>query len=316
MGYGLVVAAAFLAALNATVGKIVMESGGMSALRVSQVRATGSAVLLFAGLALVRRRELRIRRDEVAFLAAFGLFALAIAQFLYFVSIRHLAIGVALVIVNLAVVLVALWSRFVGNGHVQPRLWVAIALALGGLGLVAQFWRGLALDAVGLAAAATCALTYAAYLLMAERSAERGRPAYVLVAWGFLVGAVFWAVAQPWWSFPFELLGKDVSLLGRLDGSSAPVWLLLAFMVPFGSLLPFVLYASALRYIPATHVVIAAVLEPVLGSLVAFVWLEETLGAYELAGGVLVLAAVVIAQTALPRAPVPSAATQSAPAEA
>jgi drug/metabolite transporter (DMT)-like permease len=295
-----------------------MESGGMSALRVSEVRATGSAVLLLGGLALVRRHELRIRREEVAFLAALGLVALAISQFLYFVSIRHLAIGVALVIVNLAVVLVALWARFFGRGGVQPRLWVAIALALGGLGLVAQFWRGLALDALGLGAATACALTYAAYLLMAERSAERGRAAYVLVAWGFLVGALFWAVAQPWWSFPYELLGRDVSLLGRLDGSRAPVWLLLAFMVPFGSLLPFVLYASALRYIPATHVVIAAVLEPVLGSVVAFVWLEERLGAFELAGGLLVLAGVVLAQTALPRAaaPAPSAATPSAPVEA
>lgn len=298
VGYALVLAAALFAAFNATVGKIVMESGGLSALRVSEVRATGSAVLLVAGMALLRRDELRVRRSDLRFLVLFGLFGLAIAQYLYFLSIQHLHIGVALVLANLAIVLVALWSRFFGARRVRPRLWLGIVLALAGLALVARVWSGAAIDALGIAPALACALAYATYLLMAERSALSGRPAYALIGLGFVFGGIFWAVVQPWWTFPFELLGEDVSLLGRLDGSTAPVWLLLALMVPFGSLAPFVLYASALRYIPATHVVIAAVSEPVLGAVIAFAWLGETLGAYELVGGLLVLAAVVVAQSA------------------
>ena len=314
LGYGLVLAAAFLAAVNATVGKIVMESGGVSALRVSEVRATGSALLLLGGIALLRRRELRFTRKDAAFLALFGVFALAISQYLYFTSIERLHIGVALLIVNVAVVLVPLWARFFDNRLVHRRLWVAVVLALGGLALVAQAWKGLALDGLGLAAALATALTYTAYLLMAERSVRGGRPAYVLLGWGFFFGALFWAVVQPWWSFPYDLVAKDVSLLGRLDGSSAPVWLLLALMVPLGSVAPFVLYASALRYISAAHVVIAAVLEPVLGTLVAFAWLGETLGASELAGGALVLAALLVAQTGHGAQPEPARALGRAPA--
>ena len=306
VGYGLVFVAALLAGLNATLGKIVMDSGGLSALRVSEVRSTGSAVLLIAAMALFRRSELRVRREDLRFLVLFGLFGLAIAQYLYFVSIKHLHIGVALVITNLAIVLVALWARFFGSRPVHPRLWVGIVLALAGLALVARVWSGAAFDALGIAASLGCACAYATYLLMAERSALSGRPAYALIGLGFVVAGIFWAIAQPWWTFPYEILGKNVSLLGRLDGSTAPVWLLLGVMVPFGSLAPFVLYASALRYIPATHVVIAAVSEPVLGAVIAFGWLGETLGVYELVGGLLVLVAVVITQTAQAVAPEPA----------
>ena len=297
VGYGLVVAAAILASVNATVGKIVMTSGGLTPYRVSEVRAAGSAVLILVALALVRGRELRPRRDELPFLALFGLVGLAIAQLLYFISIRHLPIGVALVVVNLGIVLVAVWAHFFRDHRVDARLAAAICLALGGLALVVQLWKGLALNGVGIAAALACAIAYAAYILLAEHAVARGRSAAFIVGWGFLIGSAFWAVAQPWWSFPWELLGRDVSLLGRLGEAHAPVWLLLLYVVPLGTVAPFVLYAAALRYVPATHVVVAAVLEPVFGTLVAFAWLGETLGAAELLVGLLVLAAVVLGQT-------------------
>jgi drug/metabolite transporter (DMT)-like permease len=71
----------------------------------------------------------------------------------------------------------------------------------------------------------------------------------------------------------------------------------------------FVLLAAALRYIPPTHVVVAAVLEPVFGALVAFAWLGETLAPLQVAGGVLVLAAVVLGQSAREERPPGTAAT-------
>jgi drug/metabolite transporter (DMT)-like permease len=55
---------------------------------------------------------------------------------------------------------------------------------------------------------------------------------------------------------------------------------------------------SALHHVPATRVTIIAMLEPVLAALFAWVWLEEELGAVQIAGGLIVLAGVVLAQTA------------------
>jgi len=201
-GLALVWSAVALWSLNATLSKIVLDSAGLSALRLAEVRATGSAVLLVAAVVLLRPASLRVAPRELAFLAAFGILGLAFVQFFYFVAIARLPIGIALVIQYVAPVFVALWARFVVREPVRRRLWVAIALSLAGLTLVVELWSGFTLDGVGVAACVAAALAYAAYMLMAERSLRGGRDAASLVAWGFVFAALFWAVMQPWWSFP------------------------------------------------------------------------------------------------------------------
>ncbi|HEX2045016.1 MAG TPA: EamA family transporter [Gaiellaceae bacterium] len=300
VGYALVWSAVALWSLNATVAKVVLDSAGLSALRLAEVRATGSAVLLLAAVALLRPASLRVTRRELAFLAAFGILGLAFVQFFYFVAIGRLPIGIALVIQYLAPVFVALWARFVVHEPVRRRLWVAIALSLAGLTLVVELWSGFTLDGVGVAACVAAALAYAVYLLMAERSLAGGRDATSLLAWGFAFAAVFWAVVQPWWSFPVERVEGSVSLLGRLGEVDGPVWLLLAYVVALGTVVPFVLLVSALHHVRATRLSVIAMLEPVLAAVVAFAWLGEELGAIQVVGGVLVLAGIVLAQTARP----------------
>jgi drug/metabolite transporter (DMT)-like permease len=300
VGYVLVWAAVVLWSVNAVVAKVVLDSAGLSALRLAEVRATGSAVLLFAAVALVRPRSLRLRRGELSFLLVFGTLGLAFVQLFYFVAISRLDIGIALVIQYLAPVFVALWARFFVHEPVRRRLWVAIALSLAGLSLVVDLWGGFTLDGLGVAACLAAALTYAVYVVMAERSLQGGRDAFSLLAWGFAFAALFWAVVQPWWSFPWELVRGDVSLLGRLEDVSAPVWLLLAYVVVLGTVVPFVLLVSALHHVPATRITIVAMVEPVLAGVVAYAWLGEELTELQIVGGLVVLAGVVLAQTARP----------------
>ena len=315
IGYALVGLGAALGGVNANVGKVVLVSGGLDANRFAELRATGAAIILLAAIALLVRGRFAPTRRELPFLVVFGIVGLALAQYSYLVSIERLEVGAALLIINLAIVLVAVWGGLSGHEHVGPRLWVAIVLALVGLALVVEVWNGAALDGVGVVVALACALTYAVYVVMADRSAHEGRPAWFLVAWGFFFAALFWAVVQPWWSFPFSLLDDDVSLLGRLGDVTGPVWALLAYVVPLGTIGVFFLYAAALRYIPATHVVIVAVLEPVFGTLVAFAWLGETLSPLQLAGGALVVVAVVLGQSARGAEAPADADAVSAPAE-
>jgi drug/metabolite transporter (DMT)-like permease len=299
LGYGLVVFAVALWSLNATVAKIVVDSGGLTPLRLAEVRGTGAALLLFGGVALLRPRSLRVSGREAAYLAVFGICGLAFVHFFYFTAITHLDIGIALVIQYLAPVLVALWARFFVHEPVRRRLWVALALALAGLTLVAEVWNGGGtLDGVGVAAALAGAFAYALYILMAEHSVRGGRDVFSLLAWGFLFAALFWAVVQPWWSFPEGVLASDASLLGRLDDFDLPVWLLIAYIVVLGTVVPFICMITALRHIPATRATVVAMVEPVLAGVVAYAWLGEEISGEQIAGGLLVLAAIVLAQTA------------------
>jgi drug/metabolite transporter (DMT)-like permease len=292
----MVTAAALLFAVNGTVSKVVMASG-LSSLELTQVRAAGAALGFLAGLALVDRASLRVRPRELAFLAVFGVAGVAMVQWLYFVSIDRLPIGIALLIEYTAPILIALWAWAALKQPVRRRLWVALGLALAGLSLVVEFWSGIRLDGLGIAAALAAAVAYAVYVLMAEHAVAARTPAAVL-AYGFLFAALFWLIVRPAWRFPFGRVDEDVSLLGRLADLRTPVWLLLLFVVLVGTMLTFLLVTAALRHITATRVAIVAMLEPVAAGLVAFAWLGESLGALQLVGGGVVLAGIALAQTA------------------
>jgi drug/metabolite transporter (DMT)-like permease len=296
VGYAMVIAAALLFALNGTVSKVVLQSG-ISSTELTQVRATGA----FLGFALVltatRRESLRLRRRELPYLVVFGIAGVALVQWLYFVSIDRLPIGIALLIEYIAPILIALWAWAVFKEQIRQRLWVALALAVLGLAVVVEIWSGIALDGLGVAAALSAAGAYAVYVLMAER-AVRWRDPASLTAYGFLFAGLFWAVVQPVWTFPAERLDDSVSLLGHLEEYSLPVWVLLLYVVVVGTMVTFLLVAAALRHISATRVGLIAMLEPVAASAVAFLWLGESFGAAQLVGGAIVLAAILLAQTA------------------
>lgn len=297
VGYAMVTSAALLFALNGTVSKVVLQSG-ISSLELTQVRATGAFLGFLLLLAATQRRRLRLTRRELPYLVVFGIAGVAFVQWLYFVSIGRLPIGIALLIEYVAPVLIALWAWAVFKEPIRRRIWVALVLAVAGLALVVEPWGGgSGLDGLGVAAALAAAVSYAVYVLMAERAVRRRDPAS-LTCYGFLFAGLFWAVVQPWWRFPFGRVGDDVSLLGHLEGFSLPVWLLLLYVVVAGTMVTFLLVAAALRHISATRVGIVAMLEPVAASAVAFAWLGESFGSWQLVGGGVVLVAILLAQTA------------------
>ena len=289
--------AATLWAVNGVISKVIIESGGIATQRLTEVRTTGAFLLLAAALGVARPASLRLRRGELAMLLIFGVLGLAFVQWFYFEAISRLDIGVALLIQYIAPVLVALWARFAYHEAVRRRIWAALALSILGITLLVELWNGLTLDGLGVAAALGSAATFAVYILSAERAVARRDPVS-LVCYGFLLASVFWAVLQPWTSFPVELVDESVSLLGRLDDLSLPVWLLMGWMVVLGTMVPFALLAASLRHIPASRAAITAMFEPVAATVFAYAWLGESLTAFQLIGALVVLAAIVLAQTA------------------
>lgn len=293
----MVLTAATLWALNGAVSKVILQSGGVTSERLTEVRATGAFLLLFAVLLVWRRSTLRVGLGELPFLAVFGIAGLAFVAWFYFVAIERLEIGIALLIQYVAPVLVALYARYVLHEPVRRRIWAALALSIVGLALLLQLWHGLELDGIGVLASIGAAITFALYILMADRGIRR-RTSSSLLAYGFLFAALFWAVVQPWTSFPWDLLDDSVSLLGRLESIELPVWLLMAWMVVLGTIVPFGLLVAALRHVSPTRAGILAMFEPVAGTVIAYAWLREELDPIQLVGAAVVLCGIGLAQTA------------------
>ena len=296
IGYLLIFASAALFAVNGAVSKVILTSGGMTSLRLTELRATGAFLALAILLLLVAPARLRVARSEIALLVFYGIVGFALVQWLYFVAIERLPIGIGLLLEFTAPVLVALWARLVWHEPVRRRVWIALALAFSGLVLVAEVWEDVRLDAVGVAAGLVAAGSLAIYFLAGEHATAQ-RDALSLTCLSFGVATGFWAVVQPWWGFPFDALGESVSLQGGLESVTAPVWVLCVWMIVLGTIFPYVLSLGALHYLPATRVSIVAMMEVVAASIVAWVWLVEALSAAQLAGGGIVMLGIVLAQT-------------------
>src|SRR5436305_4373888 len=289
----MVALAATLFAVNGTVSKVILGSG-IDAEQLTEIRCAGALIGLVLIAVVTRPSSLRLRRSELPVIVALGVVGLALVQWSYFFAIHRVAIGIALVVQFVGPILVALWARFVYGEHVRARIWVALVLALTGLLLIVELWKTDRPDAAGLAAAAVAAVTYAAYILLAERGVRR-RDAISLSAWGFFFATLFWSLVAPWWNFPAARVDDSVSLLGHLSSSHLPTWALMAWMVVLGTIVPFALVVAALRRISATRVGITAMLEPVLAIVIAWAWLGETLDPLQVSGAAVTLAGVSLA---------------------
>ena len=180
----------------------------------------------------------------------------------------------------------------------RPRVWAALSLTLVGLALVSELWLGWTLDTVGVVASVGGAIILAVYLLAGERAVQHhDRDPLTVLCFSLLFAAITWSLVQPWWTYPFEELTEETSLLGNLDHLSAPVWSLALWTIVLGTIVPFALTIGALRHLAATRVGITMTFEPVAATVVAWAWLGETLSTAQIAGGAIVLGGIVLAQT-------------------
>jgi drug/metabolite transporter (DMT)-like permease len=208
----------------------------------------------------------------------------------------------ALLLEYQAPILVALWARFVQHEQVRPRLWVGLALAWAGLAMATGIWQGLAFDTVGILAGLGAAVSFATYFLIGEHGVGELDPLRMIL-WSFGVATVALNLVHPVTRLDVSTLDDPVSLLGRLADHTAPLGLVLAWVVVMGTLVPFGVELAALGHLRATTVTMVAMLEPVGVNILGWVWFYESLGVVAMLGGLAVVAGIVLAQSAR-RAPV------------
>jgi len=205
-------------------------------------------------------------------------------------------VGIALVFEMTAPVFIALYVWLVRGEKVRSRLWLALLLSLSGLVLVAEVWQGGgSLDPVGVGAALLAAICLATYYLMGERGTVTRDPV-ALTCWSFVAAAVFWAVAAPWWAFDAGVLAERVPV--SIGSVQLPLWVLVVWIVVLGAVVPFWLSIAALQHLAPTTAGLVATIEPVFASIVAWLWVEQVLSGWQVAGGAVVLTGIVLAQTA------------------
>jgi len=141
------------------------------------------------------------------------------------------------------------------------------------------------------------AVTLAIYFLVGERQVTSTSPLTVAF-WTAGFAALFWVFFSGWWRIDPAIVFEPISLGGNLADVVLPLWMPLVWLVVLGSFLPFLLSFAAIGRLKATPAGIIASSEVIFAFAVAWLWLGESLDAVQLIGAGIVLAGIVLAQTA------------------
>jgi drug/metabolite transporter (DMT)-like permease len=131
-----------------------------------------------------------------------------------------------------------------------------------------------------------------------SKSQGEKRSSQAMIVWGFGVSGLFWSIVLPVWNFPTEIFNTDINLQGRFSDYSAPGWLLIAYIIIFGTMVPYLFVIGGIRRLSASTSSVIGMLEPVIAGVFAWIWLSQSWSAIQLLGGAIVLVGVYIADRA------------------
>ena len=295
LGVILAISSTLLFGLNASTTKVLIDSG-ISAEQLTLMRS--GAVALLAGLALAfsSAKSFKITWREVPFFAVFGVVGVGLMQWAYSNAVANLQVGVALLIEYTAIVIVPIATLVLFREKVRGRIWIAVALVLGGLAIVAKPWST-GLNPEGVTYGFMAAVFLSPYFIMGER-VQRKRDALSTMFYAFSVASLFWAITMSFQQVKPIDFSRTLNLTENLSAVNLPTWGLLLFVMIFGSFTPMLLTFLAMRHLSASAVGIASTAETVFAFIFGYLWLSQTIDLAQAAGGLLVIIGIVVAQTA------------------
>jgi drug/metabolite transporter, DME family len=282
LGLGAIALAATLWALSAIVAAKLFQSG------VTPFELTTSrAVIAAIGLGIVSLRWSPSHRLMDGRMFILGL-SLALVTASYYVAISRLSVAVAIVIQYTAPAVVVAIEALKRRRFPSWITVVAVIAALSGVALVSGLGNSeLRLDSLGLVAAGLSAISFCTYTMLGEAVVDTYGAIGVMFR-GFLVSSLFWVAFQFSQGFP-----EAVFLPHNLPG--------IVFVGIGGTLIPFCLLCWGIQQVRVEKGAIAASLEPVMATIMAWIWLGQTLNPLQILGGILVLGAVLALQLYQPR---------------
>ena len=242
----------------------------------------GLAAVMFWGLVLAGGavRELRaLAGRDVSLGLALGGCGYAIQAGCYFAALQRIDASLLSLLLYTFPAIVAVAAVVLGRERLESRRLVALGLASGGLALVVAGAGAGALDPLGASLGLGAALVYSTYILVSEGIAGRVSPRLLsaLVCTG---AAVALTVAT---ALLGDLRPGDVTAAG---------WGWLACLAVVSTVGAISMFFAGLDRVGPTSASILSTVEPVVTVVLAFLVFGETLAAVQLAGGVLVIAAV------------------------
>jgi drug/metabolite transporter (DMT)-like permease len=277
------VSAAGFASLT-ILGKLAFEQQ-LSLVTILSLRFGGAALILFAFLGLVQRRQLYFGLRRTLPLFLLGALGYAGQSSLFFGALPRNPASLNGLLLYIYPAVVALLGWMINRKAPLGREWLAMLMALLGVALTIGGAGGMDLeqggiDPLGVAMVIGSAIWYSVYIVISDRYVHLAG-AWISTAW-IALGA----------STSFTVAGL---ISGSLDLQLPPMGIaIILAMIFLSTIMALGTFLAGMRLVGPTTASLLSTLEPVFTVLLAVLLLHEFLHPLQILGGVLVLAAVVL----------------------
>jgi len=231
--------------------------------------------LLFVMAVRNRRKTLQTMR-AAGWAGVIGGLALVVAFSGGIYAIQETKVANAMFLFATAPFIAAILSRSILREHVRRETWLAMFVAM--FGIMIMVWEGASLGRlVGNLAAIVSAFGFAVFTIALRwGKLEDMMPTVVL---GGLFAVILSAGVNIWAGYGFALPVQDIAVALAMG----------VFQVGAG----LILYTLGSKVVPSAELAILSMTEVVLGPIWVWLWLNETASAYTLAGGGVLLLAII-----------------------
>jgi drug/metabolite transporter, DME family len=282
-GYCFVMVAAMLWAVSGSAAKFLFHQG-VSPFQLVQLRITLAAVVLFFCLSFKNKSLLHIAKGDLFYFMVLGICGMAAVQFTYLFAISKIHVAAAILLQYMAPIFIALFSVIFAREKLKGSTLAAIAMATAGCWLVVGAYNlnVLSMNMAGILSGIASAIAFAWYSVHGEYGMRKYNP-WTVLFYAILFAAMLWNVLHP----PLEAF---------FHARSPLEWWWIFYIAIFGTVLPFGLYLEGVNLIRATRSSITGMLEPITAGVLSYIFLNEALEPLQLAGGALVIFAIILLQ--------------------
>ncbi|MFC4183456.1 DMT family transporter [Saccharococcus thermophilus] len=283
-GLLMVITGATLWGLSGTAAQVLFQEKQITAewLVVVRMIMAGSALLLFAACKRMAILSIWANAKSIVSLLLFGFFGMLGVQYTYFASIATGNAATATLLQYLAPVYIVLYVM-VAQKH-RPTKEVALAIVLALLGTFLLITNGstgeLKVPFISVFWGVLSGVALAFYTLSSAQMLKKWH-SILVVGWGMVIGGGGMCFVFP--PFPLPEVRWDVE-----------TWLLIVFVVVFGTLFAFLLFIESIRYLSPTESSLLSSVEPLSAVVASIAFLHVPFGLFQAVGAACIMVTVLL----------------------
>ena len=242
-------------------------------------------ILLFFYLYFADRSKLKIDREILKYVIAIGLISQCLFNISYFSAIRMTSIATAVTLLYTAPIFIAVMARIFFCELFTKNKIVALLLCVTGcfLTVTGGYWENLQLNSSGILIGLAAGLTFGSLTIISKPIANKCHP-YTIVFYSIGFGLLFY--------LPFS----QPTILFH-QGNNLKIWFYILALSIISTIFAYLFYIGGLSMgIEASKAGIISTVEVVIAVIISYLFFNEQLAGWKLAGILMVIGSVITVQ--------------------